>query len=279
MQFFENCCIFCGNTGHWKVYKTFLRLLLVSKNTAYIDRIRRLFKKYWTFWRSNWCPSKRILHSEINRAICRWKRPHFFEIMLLFDGSTAVLKDMMPVYRNSACCTASLLLRPIQSQKTKPRKPTKQEEQGCKPQGGIQRLGSCHICHVVFFVFWCFLLLWFCMREENALAEVADGGEIMKPTQSWLWRDGVIHVKWVVVIVNVINDSVIVNITNQVLTIGPEVEAKKESCSSSLCCVLSVCFFFSDKSTVLVRAGGPLFWKKCYGYHIFYYNGHILTIY
>ena len=127
--------------------------------------------------------------------------------------------------------------------KNKTRKPTKQEEQGCKPQGGIQRLGSCHICHVVFFVFWCFLLLWFCMREENALAEVADGGEIMKPTQSWLWRDGVIHVKWVVVIVNVINDSVIVNITNQVLTIGPEVEAKKESCSSSLCCVLSVCFF------------------------------------
>ena len=229
MQFFENCCVFCGNTGHWKVYKTFLRLLLVSKNTAYIERIRRLFKKYWTFWRSNWCPSKRILHSEINPAFCRWKRLHFFEIMLLFDGSIAVLKDMMPVYRNSACCTASLLLRPIQSQKTKPGNQQNKKSKVANPKGGIQRLGSCHICHVVFFVFWCFLLLWFCMREENVLAEVADGGEIMKPTQSWLWRDGVIHVKWVVVIVNVINDSVIVNITNQVLTIGYEVEAKKKA--------------------------------------------------
>jgi hypothetical protein len=106
------------------------------------------------------------------------------------------------------------------------------------------------------------LLLWFCMREENVLAEVADGGEIMKPTQSWLWRDGVIHVKWVVVIVNVINDSVIVNITNQVLTIGYEVEAKKESCSSSLCCVLSVCFFlFGQIDCFSARRWSPVLKK------------------
>lgn len=184
----NHCYISCGNTGRWKVYWTFSRLLIVQRTLHFPQECCMLFQNIASLQEILYFLKKQLMPFEKNTAR-KWQLLHFKKIMLPFHS--ALLKDTMPVYRDSACLTPRYdilnhiwpilhvhlySVSPLGSHPIPP-KPKKHANPGEK----IPR-------HAFLFFLCLFLRFWVLhAREEiNCRSEVADGSrEMLQRIGSW----------------------------------------------------------------------------------------------